>query len=204
MYFVKTPWFIKKWFNTYVWDIKTNEKIIYLTFDDGPHLIATPFVLKMLKQYNATATFFCIGKNVQQHQDIYNSILNECHIVGNHTQNHKNGWQTKDNDYIYDISIAATLIDSKLYRPPYGKITKFQADLLQKIGFKIVMWDVLSGDFDSNISSKNCLNNVLLNAKSGSIIVFHDSQKAFEKLEFVLPKVLDFFSKKGYVFKSIS
>ena len=204
MYFVKTPWFIKKWFNTYVWDIKTNEKIIYLTFDDGPHLIATPFVLKMLKQYNATATFFCIGKNVQQHQDIYNSILNECHIVGNHTQNHKNGWQTKDNDYIDDISIAATLIDSKLYRPPYGKITKFQADLLQKIGFKIVMWDVLSGDFDSNISSKNCLNNVLLNAKSGSIIVFHDSQKAFEKLEFVLPKVLDFFSKKGYVFKSIS
>lgn len=203
MYFVKTPWWLKKWFNTYVWMIETNEKVIYLTFDDGPHPTATPFVLQTLKQYSATATFFCIGKNVELYRDVYANILNEGHTVGNHTQNHLNGWQTQDDIYIENVNAAAKVVDSKLFRPPYGRITKFQANLLQKKDYKIVMWDVLSGDFDESITKENCLNNVLLNATSGSIIVFHDSQKALEKLQFALPFVLDFFNKKGYNFRAI-
>lgn len=203
MYLIKTPWWLKKWYSNFIWNIPSNDKIIYLTFDDGPHPTITPYVLNTLQQYNAKATFFCIGKNVEQHTTIYNNIIAQQHTVGNHTQNHLNGWKNKDEIYLNDIQQAAKNIDSKLFRPPYGRITKFKAKLLIKQGYKIVMWDVLSGDFDIHLSKEACAENVLLNATNGSIIVFHDSQKAKERLEYALPKVLDFFSKQGYQFKGL-
>ncbi|MFY7964883.1 MAG: polysaccharide deacetylase family protein [Chitinophagaceae bacterium] len=203
MYLVKTPWLLKKIYSKCAWNIDTKEKKIFLTFDDGPHPTATPYVLDLLKQYNAKATFFCIGKNVEENRNIYNRIIEEGHTVGNHTQHHLNGWKVSDDDYINDIKQAANNIDSKLFRPPYGRISHFQIKLLQQMNFKIIMWDVLSGDFDINLSKDKCANNVLLNAKEGSIIVFHDSQKAWERLQYTLPKVLDYFSKNGYQFDRI-
>ena len=204
MYFTKTPWWLKKLYPSLVWSINTTENIIYLTFDDGPHPTATPFVLKSLKQFNAKATFFCIGKNVELYPAIYAEIMSAGHTVANHTQNHLNGWKTTDEIYINNIDQAAAHIDSKLFRPPYGRITKFQAKLLHQMGYKIIMWDVLSGDFDTTLLKEDCAENTILQTQAGSIVVFHDSEKAYERMEFALPKLLDFYSKKGYRFESIN
>jgi peptidoglycan/xylan/chitin deacetylase (PgdA/CDA1 family) len=203
MYLVKTPWIVKRLYSSLIWDIKTEDKKLYLTFDDGPHPKASSFVLDTLKQYNAKATFFCIGKNVIENRDIYNRIISEGHTVGNHTQNHLNGWKTNDEDYITNIKQAALNIDSKLFRPPYGRISRFQIKLLQQLDYRIVMWDVLSGDFDTTLSKEKCANNVILQAISGSIIVFHDSEKAWERLEYALPKVLEYFNGQGFEFECL-
>jgi len=206
-YFVKTPWWLKRIYDSYTWSMPSNEKTLYLTFDDGPHPEATPFVLKQLKQHNALATFFCIGKNVVAHPDIYNQIMNEGHVTGNHTYNHLNGWKTSNDVYMKDIALAAKEIQSNLFRPPYGRITSFQAKNLKAVmqgkEAKVIMWDILSADFDADCSAEQCLANVILPTVPGSIIVFHDSEKAFPKLQYVLPRMLKYFSEKGYLFKSI-
>jgi len=206
-YFVKTPWWLKRIYDSYVWNMPSNEKAIYLTFDDGPHPIATPFVLKQLKQHNALATFFCIGKNVVSHPEIYRQIIDEGHTTGNHTYNHLNGWKTANDEYMKDIALASREIDSDLFRPPYGRITSFQARNLKPVmkgkNVRIIMWDVLSADFDVNCSPKQCLANVVFTAVPGSIIIFHDSEKAFPRLEYTLPRVLNYFSEKGYLFRSL-
>jgi peptidoglycan/xylan/chitin deacetylase (PgdA/CDA1 family) len=205
-YFIKTPWLLKKLYPECVWDIKTDEKILYLTFDDGPTPQATSFVLKELKKYNAKATFFCIGENVKEYFDIYKQIISEGHKPGNHTYNHLNGWKTTDKKYLENIQKAANIIDTDLFRPPYGKITKFQLKALQgeKFKLKTIMWDVISADFDEKVSPENCYLNVINHSRPGSIIVFHDSLKAFPRLEYALPRLLDFYSNQGYQFKFLS
>lgn len=207
-YFVKTPGWLKRIYDSYTWSMPVNDKTIYLTFDDGPHAEATPFVLKLLKQYNASATFFCIGKNVVAHPDIYQQIISEGHAVGNHTYNHLNGWKTENEIYLKDIALASQYISSNLFRPPYGRITSFQAKNLKPVMKvnepKVIMWDVLSGDFDMDITNEQCLSNVILSVVPGSIIVFHDSQKAFLKVQYVLPRVLEYYSEKGFSFKAIN
>jgi len=206
-YFVKTPWWLKKLYPGRLWSIDTQKKILYLTFDDGPHPEATPFVLNELKKHNALATFFCIGKNVVAFPEIYKRILNEGHTAGNHTQNHLNGWKVDNKAYMNDIARAAEYIDSNLFRPPYGKISSFQATHLRSAmrgrKSKIIMWDILSADFDVMVTAEQCLENVIFKSKPGSIIVFHDSEKAFSKLQYCLPKVLQFFSEKGYRFDAL-
>src|ERR1700727_826102 len=203
-YFVKTPWLLKKWYSGCIWKFPTDKKIIFLTFDDGPHSLSTPFILDELKKYQAKGTFFCIGKNVSEQPQLYKRILDEGHRVGNHTQNHLNGWKTADKKYFQNIQNATSFIDSDLFRPPYGRITRFQIENLtsKPLYFKIIMWDVLSADFDKKVSDNKCCENVIRNAGPGSIVVFHDSQKAFEKMSFALPKVLQYFSEKGYFFES--
>jgi peptidoglycan/xylan/chitin deacetylase (PgdA/CDA1 family) len=206
-YFVKTPFWLKKIYPSYIWNLNTTGKEIYLTFDDGPHPEATEFVLKELKKYDAMATFFCIGKNVLAYPEVYKRILDEGHAVGNHTQNHLNGWKTHNDLYMKDIAEAANHIDSNLFRPPYGRITSFQAKHLKAAmkgkKAKVVMWDILSGDFDADISSQQVLENVIFKSKEGSIIVFHDSEKCYPKLTFALPRVLEYFTKKNYRFLSL-
>ncbi len=204
-YLVKTPWLLKKLYSESIWDIKTKEKNLYLTFDDGPHPLATPYVLEQLKKYNAKATFFCIGKNVKEHFELYKRIIDDGHKPGNHTYNHLNGWKEKDKTYLQNVFEAKKIIDSNLFRPPYGRITKFQLKQLSAEKYKLttVMWSVLSGDFDKNMSAENCFLNVTRNAKPGSIILFHDSKKSYKKLLDVLPKVLEYFSAKGYKFETI-
>lgn len=206
-YFVKTPWWLKKMYTHRLWSFDTKEKIIYLTFDDGPHPVATPFVLNELKKYNAKATFFCIGKNIVDHPAIYKRILEEGHTTGNHTQHHLNGWKTNTALYLSDIAEASKEIESNLFRPPFGRIKSSQvkgiAEAMKNKSAKIIMWDVLSGDFDESLSKEKCLKNVIENAAEGSIIVFHDSEKAFPLLNYVLPACLEFFAKKGYEFNVV-
>jgi len=203
MYLVKTPWWLRKLYSPDItWKIPAEKKEVFLTFDDGPHPTITPFVLQCLRQYNAKATFFCIGKNVKQFPDVYQQILDEGHSVGNHTYNHLNGWKTGDLIYLKNVILAQQSINSNLFRPPYGRISRSQARELSPV-FKIIMWDVLSGDFDVTLSPQKCFNNVATNTTPGSIVVFHDSEKAFPRLQFALPKTLDFLTENGYELKAI-
>ncbi len=203
-YAVRIPAWFRKLNPSITWNITAQQNALYLTFDDGPHEKATPFVLDQLKQFNAKATFFCIGKNVKAHPDIYRRILEEGHSVGNHTFSHLDGWKTKSNAYIQDIHAASEYIRSDLFRPPYGKISPFTSKLLRKkFSYKIIMWEVLSGDFDVKLSPQKCAENVLRYSKAGSIIVFHDSTKAWDRMSYALPKLLQVFSEKGFCFKAI-
>jgi peptidoglycan-N-acetylglucosamine deacetylase len=204
-YTIKTPWLLKKIYPGCTWNMDPKEKAIYLTFDDGPHPQATPYVLDVLKEYNARATFFCIGKNVLQYPHIYRRIIDEGHRTGNHTFNHLNGWQATDATYFGNIHEAAKHIDSKLFRPPYGKISAFQIRHLKAapLFYKIIMWDVLSGDFDTGLTGEQCSFNVTRYAKNGSIVVFHDSEKAFPRLEKALPVSLKYLSDQGFSFNAL-
>lgn len=227
-FWIKTHWLVKKIFSNYVWDIPNNDRKVYLTFDDGPIPEVTEWVLSELKKHNAKATFFCIGDNVKKYPEVLNKVLSEGHSVGNHTFNHLNGWKTETNHYIEnallcenefldcrlqfadgrfqnnDTNLKPETLNPKpetlnLFRPPYGKIKPAQSKILRERGYKIIMWDVISYDFDTTISKEECLENVLKNVKSGSIIVFHDSQKAFKNLEYALPRTLNFLKEKGFV-----
>lgn len=204
-YLVNTPWLIKKLFPVGIWDIPSATSSIYLTFDDGPHPQITPFVLEELRKYKAKATFFCIGSNVEMYRDIYEDILQQGHAVGNHTQDHLNGWNTSDEDYLMNILQAREHIQSNLFRPPYGRIKRRQAALLRKHfpEMKIIMWNVVSADFDTTINSEKCTGNVLKHAKAGSMLVFHDSEKAFPRLQKTLPVVMKELSERGFVFEKI-
>ena len=214
---VKTPFVIKKMFPNYIWDISTNEKIIYLTFDDGPTPEITNWTLDTLKAYQAKATFFCIGNNIKKYPRIFRSIIENGHAIGNHTQNHVKGWKTKTPDYLTEVNGAekniqkekpqqqtATSSDVKLFRPPYGKIKRAQGKQLISLGYKIIMWDILSFDWQNSINETTCLKNVISKTKSGSIVVFHDSEKASKNMQYALPKVLKHFSEQGYQFKSLT
>ena len=201
---VTTPKLAKSLFPYLVWDLPSKEKVIYLTFDDGPTPIITDWTLDVLKKYSARATFFCLGKNVEEHPTIFKKILDEGHSVGNHSYNHLKGWKTKTKDYIENVLKAENVIhDSKLFRPPYGQIKPKQAKRLTELGYKIIMWKVLSIDWDALVSNSKCLENVIKNTSSGDIVVFHDSVKAANNMQYALPKVLEYFSKKGFVFKRI-
>jgi peptidoglycan/xylan/chitin deacetylase (PgdA/CDA1 family) len=204
-YLVNTPWWLKTLYRGLVWQIPTKEKVLYLSFDDGPHPVATPFVLDMLKKYDARATFFCIGKNVEAYPQLYRRTLLEGHRAGNHTYDHLNGWKVDDKRYLENIRDAARLIDSDLFRPPYGRIGAFQSSLLRSAPFhyKIIMWQVLSADFDRALTADQCARYVTRHARPGSIVVFHDSEKAFDRLRGALPAVLEHFSGLGYRFEAI-
>ena len=200
-YFVKSPWWLKIIYPKRLWDIDTKEKIIYLSFDDGPHPVATPFVLDQLKKYNARASFFCIGKNVLAYPELYKRMQEEGHLIANHSHSHLNGYKTPDAEWLADIREAAKYIDSKFFRPPYGRMTGSQFKKLP--GFKVVMWDVLSGDFDESLSKEKCLEGVITKTKPGSIVVFHENDRASEKMSYALPRMLEFFQKQGFLFSAI-
>lgn len=177
-------------------------KYVYLTFDDGPVPRYTEFVLDTLREFKAKATFFCIGNNVKENPGIFNRIQQEGHSVGNHTLQHLNGWLTPSHEYTEDVRKAEELIPTGLFRPPYGRIRMDQARVVMK-KHKIIMWDVLSYDFHAKVSPEKCFKNVINHTRPGSIVVFHDSEKAFPKLEPVLPKYLRFLIENGYKFATL-
>lgn len=206
VYNIKIPQIIKRLFSNQVWDIPNKENKIYLTFDDGPTSEITEWVLEVLKENNIKATFFCIGNNIEKHPEIFNKIISDGHSIGNHTFNHKNGWKTSTTDYIQNIELCQKQIlnlKSKIFRPPYGKIKPSQSKKLRKLGYKIIMWDILTADFDKKTSKEKCLENATKKVSSGSIIVFHDSVKAFTNLEYALPKTIQILKEKGFVFDVI-
>ena len=200
---VKTPVVVKKMFPNYVWDISTSTREIYLTFDDGPTPEITEWTLQTLEQFKAKATFFCVGKNVKENPEIFNSILQAGHSIGNHTHNHIKGWNTSKADYLKNIEKASKFINSELFRPPYGQIKPKQGKEILALGYKIIMWNVLSFDWDESVSENQCMDNVISKVQKGSIVVFHDSVKASRNLKFALPKVLEYFSERGFEFKSL-
>jgi peptidoglycan-N-acetylglucosamine deacetylase len=292
MYFVKTPWWLKKLYPQLVWNKARNTKTIFLTFDDGPIPIVTPAVLKILKTYNAKATFFCIGDNIIKHPDVFLQLKADGHTIGNHTFNHLKGWATANDVYIANFEKCQNLTQTNFFRPPYGRIKRSQILEIQNSKVKIqnldnveneklqiqnskakiqnldnveneklqiqnskvkiqnldnveneklqsenlkakiqnldtvfnqtetlnilsekskiknqksqiIMWDVLSGDFDTTLTPQKCLKNVLKHTENGSIVVFHDSLKAWDRLQYVLPQALAYWQKQGYRFEGI-
>jgi peptidoglycan/xylan/chitin deacetylase (PgdA/CDA1 family) len=211
-YLVKTPWWLKKLFPGCVWQGPKKEKTLYLTFDDGPHPTITPFILDLLKQYNAKATFFCIGNNVKNFPRQYHQIINEGHTVGNHTMNHMNGWKCTDEEYSDDINRAKRYIKSNLFRPPYGRIKRSQIKWLTKDNnlpvadnrkHFVVMWNILAGDWDADLKPERCYERIKGKITSGDIIVFHDSEKAWDRMNYAVPMLLKDFTEKGYRFEAL-
>ena len=204
MYLIKIPYPIRKLSKKFIhWQIETKEKVLYYTFDDGPIPVLTPKVLNILEKYNAKATFFMVGDNVVKHPDIYQQVIDAGHEIGNHSYNHIKGWQSTDKEYYNNIEKAEKLLRTKLFRPPYGQINIKQIKELSK-KYKIVLWSVLSGDYDKNTSPNKCLSNIVKNSKRGSIIVMHDNLKAEKNMLFALEESLKHFSEQGYCFKSLA
>ena len=219
MYLVKSPLLLKWYYPSLTWNKSRSEKTVYLTFDDGPVPNVTDFVLNTLKSFGAKATFFCIGDNIVKHPAIFERVKNEGHAIGNHTFNHLKGWKTDDETYVSNFLKCQELTQTRLFRPPYGRIKKSQIRKLQSAvcssqpsagepqtascKLQIVMWDVLSGDFDAALSPEKCYQNVIDNTKNGAIIVFHDSLKAFDRLQYALPKTIRYLSERGYQFGTL-
>lgn len=218
MYTVRPPFFLKWYYrNNLIWNKDSTEKFVYLTFDDGPIPNVTTFVLNTLKSFNVKATFFCIGDNISKHPEVFEQIKANGHAIGNHTYNHLKGWKTDDKTYIDNFWQCQALTETNLFRPPYGRIKKSQIRKLVNswqltVGKKLktenselqtVMWDVLSGDFDLKLSPEKCYQNVIKNTRNGSIIVFHDSLKAWDRLEYALPKSIEYLLQQGYQFKTL-
>ncbi|OAQ39653.1 polysaccharide deacetylase [Pedobacter psychrophilus] len=222
MYLVKTPFLLKKIYpKSLIWNKSRDKKTIFLTFDDGPIPIVTPWVLKTLKNFNAKATFFCIGDNISKHPEIFSQLKADGHAIGNHTYSHLKGWDCEDDVYISNFLKCQEITQTNLFRPPYGRIKFSQIKSIQKQEkraksqdnlqntqysilnnqYTIIMWDVLSGDFDLKISPEKCLKNVIRHTENGSIVVFHDSLKAWERLKYVLPRALEYWKKEGYEFE---
>jgi len=202
MIIAKTPDFLKRIYYSLFWDLKNGQKDVFLTFDDGPNPNVTPSVLEILKQFEAKATFFCIGRNVERYPDVFKQIKDEGHAAGNHTYSHLKGWITSNAEYYNDIELAGKWIHSGLFRPPYGKIKRTQLKYLRRF-YSIIMWDVMSNDYDPSISPEKCVENVIKYARPGSIIVFHDSEKSEERTLVALPRILEILRTQDYTFKSI-
>lgn len=202
MYLVRSSFLLRRIYKRAIWRMPQGNNCIYLTFDDGPIPEITPWVLSTLEKYKAYATFFCVGDNVKKHPGIYNEILSRQHSVGNHTLSHLKGWNMPIDLYIENIEQCGQLVHSSFFRPPYGKMKLNQYQQLHK-KYSIVMWDVLSGDFDKRTSKERCLKNVIDNTRDGSIVVFHDNLKAKDNLYYVLPKFLEYFSNEGFIFNKL-
>lgn len=203
MYLVKTPNIIQHAYRSYSWRINSKEKSIYLSFDDGPNQDSTALILSILKEYNAKCCFFCLGSQIEKHPELFNQIIQDGHSIGNHGYNHISGWNNSTEDYCQNAFSGAEKSNSSMFRPPFGRIRPAQARILAK-SFNLVMWDVMSGDFDLSISAEACFENIKRKSKPGSIVVLHDNIKSFQKMELLLPMILDYFSELDYAFKAIT
>lgn len=202
---VHPPAIVRCFFKHYTWKLtpgNPDEKVIYITIDDGPIPEMTPGTLDMLARYNAKATFFCVGDNVRKYPDLFERIKAEGHSVGNHTFNHLSGLRTKVADYIENVKKADPLINSNLFRPPHGKMKHRQTIALAGER-KIILWDVLSKDYDTQVTPERCWQNVADYVSTGSIILFHDNLKAIPRQRFALEKTLERYSAEGFQFKAI-
>jgi peptidoglycan-N-acetylglucosamine deacetylase len=205
MYLHKTPFILKQLYPSLTWNKSRSGNKVYLTFDDGPIPEVTEYVLNLLANYEAKATFFCVGDNIRKHPQVFNKIVEQGHAIGNHTFNHLNGFKNNDMQYLENIEQCKQIINTYqkkttlLFRPPYGRIKKSQIKVLRK-DYQIIMWDVLSGDFDPSISFERCLRATIRHTRPGSIVVFHDSIKTYSALKFVLPRYLEYFKGQGFTF----
>ncbi len=203
MYVVKTPLALRWLYPSLLWHKPRQDKRIFLTFDDGPIPDVTPWVLNTLKSYGVQATFFCVGANIEKNPDIFRRIVDEGHCVANHTHNHLKGWHHTVEAYLQNVDSCERLTGTRLFRPPYGRGTRAQYRALAALGYQIVMWDVLSGDFDLKLTPEKCLKAVLRHTENGSIVVFHDNVKAVPRLYYALPRALAHWLEEGYTFGTL-
>ena len=196
---VRPPSWFRPFSGPVIWKINTDEKKLFLTFDDGPIPELTPWVMDTLEEYHAKGTFFCVGDNVRKHPELFEEIRRRGHGTGNHGFSHHNGFRTSVRSYVLDVFKARRLIDSRLFRPPYGRLRPLARRIL-KTRFRIVMWDVLSMDYDRQLDPRQVVRNVIGHVQNGSVIVFHDNLKAKENIEYALPRILDYYGKRGYTF----
>ncbi|MFT2008844.1 polysaccharide deacetylase family protein [Pontibacter sp. 13R65] len=209
--FYKTPALLKKLMPNYTWHKPSAGNTLYLTFDDGPIPVITPFVLEQLAQYQAKATFFCVGENVAKHREIGMEVAQQGHVLANHTFNHLKGWQTPLPQYLHNVQLCQAELNQLpgaatqklLFRPPHGRITGKQAAQLRQEGYELIMWDMLTNDYDKTLAPEICLEKAIQYTQSGSIIVFHDSLKAQRNMQYVLPRFLEHFASSGYTFSSL-
>lgn len=201
-YLVSTPWWLKRAYPGLEWRKDVDDQAVYLTFDDGPHPEITPWVLEQLDRFGFRASFFLIGDNIRKYPDTYRQLEQSPHSLGSHTMKHLNGWKNSDEDYLRSFREGAALVNSDLFRPPYGRIRRRQARVISET-HRIIMWDVLSADFDVSLSADECIRNVVNNVRPGSIVVFHDSEKAWPRMEKALPGVLEYFHQQGLYSKSL-
>jgi peptidoglycan/xylan/chitin deacetylase (PgdA/CDA1 family) len=196
---VRPPLLLRKIYPGALWRVKSAEKKIYLTFDDGPVPGVTPAALSILKEFNIRATFFCVGENVQKYPEIFQQLIDQGHSTGNHTFHHVDGWNTTTRAYLREVQQCAEMVSSKLFRPPYGRMRPPQRKAIQR-KYKIVLWDVLTYDFDKELSGEDCLQLALKNSREGSVVVFHDSEKAKERMLYALPKYIAEMKERGFEF----
>lgn len=206
MYLHKTPAMLKWLYPGLEWHGSREERTIYLTFDDGPVPEYTEFILGVLEKYQVRSTFFCVGDNVRKHPDIFQKVVSAGHSIGNHTMHHVKGWGMEPEDYMEDVAMCQAEmlsqgIDTNLFRPPYGRATRKQLSALGD--YRVIMWDVLSGDFDQSLSPARCYQKTIKAVRNGSYIVFHDNDKARERLFFVLPKLIDELLEQQFLFKAL-
>ena len=208
-YIHKTPAWLKYLYPSLTWDRSEHpDKVIYLTFDDGPIPEVTEFVLDTLDHFEAKATFFCVGENIEKHQSVASAVLERGHLIGNHTHNHIKGWNTSNEKYADNIRLCDAAIEglgisnNNYFRPPYGRIGPGQIKMI-KSDYEIVMWDVLTGDYNSALSANAIFKSVTKVTQPGSIVLFHDSIKAYPRMKEVLPDYLSYFSERGYTFKTL-
>ena len=207
MFLHKTNFLMRALYPNFVWRKPSDEKKIYLTFDDGPIPEVTEFVLETLQKYQAKATFFCIGDNISKNPDVFRKVIEAGHSVGNHTFNHLRGWASDDVTYLENsvrckTEIEKHGIETKLFRPPYGRIKRSQARSLLP-DYEIVMWDVLTGDFSQDLSPDTVLHKTIKHTEAGSIVLFHDSIKANKRMSYALPRFLEHFSSQGFQFSKL-
>jgi peptidoglycan/xylan/chitin deacetylase (PgdA/CDA1 family) len=199
---VRLPGFLTSFFKEAIWRLDETNPVVYLTFDDGPIPEVTPWVLEVLKEENIQATFFCVGENVARYPEIYKSILDNGHSVGNHTYNHLQGLKTNKKDFFRNIEQAGKCIHSDLFRPPHGWMRRAQYNYLKR-KYRIVMWDVISCDYNTNLSPEKVFRNITGYVRSGSIVTFHDSVKARQNLVRTLQPAIRWIKEQGFRFEAI-
>lgn len=200
---VVVPLWMRAFYPSRIWQMPNNHKVIYLSFDDGPHQHITPQVLSMLEDYQAKASFFCVGDNVRKYPEVFSNIIQRGHAVGNHSFHHLNGWKTDKQAYVNDIVKANALIQSNLFRPPYGRLKSNQAKTLISHGYEIVMWTLLSSDYDEQLSKEKCAERLLKTIRPGAIVLFHDSDKAKRNMIYALERLLYEGTRQGYRFEAL-
>ena len=202
--FIEQPYiFLRVFYPHALWRKNKKEKVVYLTFDDGPIPEVTPWVLDVLRENGVKATFFCVGDNVRKHPDVFEMLKAEGHQVGNHTFNHIPGFFKDTDYYVENVEKADAYIHSKLLRPPHGHITRKQYHRLRKMGYRVVMWDLITRDYNAKLSPERILNNVKKYVRNGSIIVFHDSLKAEKNMRYAMPRAIAWLKEQGYEFGTL-